>query len=69
MARFRGVTQGDVHIFAFEKPEPLLVEHCNFRDAVLGKSHEIVSLMQGTKTVRIADAVLESSKNLSAVKL
>ena len=69
MARFRGVTQGDVHIFAFEKPEPLLVEHCNFRDAVLGKSHEIVSLDQGATTVRIADAVLESSKILNAVKL
>ena len=69
MARFRGVTQGDVHIFAFEKPEPLLVEHSNFRDAVLGKSHEIVSLDQGANTVRIADAVLESSKTLSAVKL
>ena len=69
MARFRGVTQGDVHIFAFEKPEPLLVEHSNFRDAVLGKSHEIVSLDQGATTVRIADAVLESSKTLNAVKL
>jgi predicted dehydrogenase len=69
MARFRGVTQGDVHIFAFEKPEPLLVEHSNFRDAVLGKSHEIVSLDQGANTVRIADAVLESSKTLIAVKL
>jgi UDP-N-acetylglucosamine 3-dehydrogenase len=69
LARFRGVTQGDVHIFAFEKPEPLMVEHGNFRDAVLGKSHEIVSLDQGATTVRIADAVLESSKTLNAVKL
>ena len=69
MARFRGVTQGDVHIFAFEKPEPLLIEHSNFRDAVLGKSHEIVSLDQGATTVRIADAVLKSSKTLNAVKL
>jgi predicted dehydrogenase len=69
MARFRGVTQGDVHIFAFEKPEPLIVEHSNFKDAVLGKSHEIVSLDQGATTVRIADAVLESSKTLNAVRL
>jgi UDP-N-acetylglucosamine 3-dehydrogenase len=67
MARFRGVTQGDVHIFAFEKPEPLMVEHANFRDAVLGKSCDIVSLDQGVKTVRVADAVLESSKKLRAV--
>ena len=67
MARFRGVTQGDVHVFAFEKPEPLMVEHTSFRDAVLGKSHEIVSLDQGANTVRVADAVLESSKKLRAV--
>lgn len=69
MARFRGVTQGDVHIFAFEKPEPLMLEHINFRDAVLGKSHEIVSLEQGAKTVKIAEAILESAKNLDTVKL
>ena len=69
MARFRGVTQGDVHIFAFEKPEPLMLEHSNFRDAVLGKSHEIVSLEQGAKTVKIAEAILESARNLDTVKL
>jgi predicted dehydrogenase len=69
VARFRGVTQGDVHIFAFEKPEPLVVQHSNFRDAVLGKSHEIVSLDQGATTVRNADAILQSSKTLNAVKL
>ena len=69
MARFRGVTQGDVHIFAFEKPEPLVLEHSNFRDALLGKSHEIVSLEQGSKTVKIAEAILESSNSLNSVKL
>lgn len=69
MARFRGVTQGDVHIFAFEKPEPLMLEHSNFRDAVLGKDHEIVSLEQGARTVKIAEAILESARNLDTVKL
>jgi len=69
MARFRGVTQGDVHILAFEKPEPLMLEHSNFRDAVLGKSHEMVSLEQGAKTVKIAEAILESAKKMDTVKL
>ena len=69
MARFRGVTQGDVHILSFEKPEPLMLEHSNFRDAVLGKKHQIVSLEQGAKTVKIADAILESAKNMDTVKL
>jgi predicted dehydrogenase len=69
LAHFRGVTQGDVHILAFEKPEPLVVEHQNFRDAVIGKPSNIVSLEEGTTTVKIADAIIESYKNKSLVKL
>jgi len=69
MARFRGVTQGDVRIYAFEKPEPLVLEHNNFRDAILGKSHEIVSIEQGAKIVKIAAAILKSSELMEAIKL
>jgi predicted dehydrogenase len=69
LAHFRGVTQGDVHILAFKKPEPLIVEHQNFRDAVLGKPSNIVSLEEGTTTVKIADAIIESYTNKSLVKL
>ncbi len=69
LAHFRGVTQGDVHILAFEKPEPLVVEHQNFRDAVLGKPSNIVSLEEGTTTVKIADAIIESYTNKSLVTL
>jgi UDP-N-acetylglucosamine 3-dehydrogenase len=69
LAHFRGVTQGDVHILAFEKPEPLVVEHQNFRDAVLGKPSNTVSLEEGTTTVKIADAIIESYTNKSLVKL
>ena len=69
LAHFRGVTQGDVHILAFEKPEPLIVEHQNFRDAVLGKPSNIVTLEEGATTVKIADAIIESYTNKSLVKL
>ena len=69
LAHFRGVTQGDVHILAFEKPEPLVVEHQNFRDAVLGKKSNIVALEEGANTVKIADAIIESYTNKSLVKL
>ena len=69
LAHFRGVTQGDVHIFAFEKPEPLVVEHQNFRDAVLGKKSNIVSLEEGTATVQIAEAIIESYTSKCLVKL
>lgn len=69
LAHFRGVTQGDVHILAFEKPEPLVVEHQNFHDAVLGKKSNIVTLEEGATTVKIADAIIESYTNKSLVKL
>ena len=69
LAHFRGVSQGDVHILAFEKPEPLIVEHQNFRNAVLGKPSNIVTLEEGTTTVKIADAIIESYTNKSLVKL
>jgi UDP-N-acetylglucosamine 3-dehydrogenase len=69
LAHFRGVTQGDVHILAFEKPEPLIVEHQNFRDAVLGKKSNIVTLEEGANTVKIADAIIKSYTNKSLVKI
>lgn len=69
LAHFRGVTQGDVHILAFEKPEPLEVEHQNFRDAVLGKKSNVVTLEEGATTVKIADAIIESYTNKILVKL
>jgi UDP-N-acetylglucosamine 3-dehydrogenase len=66
---FKGVAQGNVINYAFAKPEPLLVEHQNFRDAVLGKESEIVSLQDGIETVRVADAVIQSSKEKVSITL
>jgi predicted dehydrogenase len=60
--QFRGVTEGDVIRYAIAKPEPLRVEHENFRDAVLGKEADIVTMEQGLATVRVAEACIESSK-------
>ncbi|MCY1657979.1 Gfo/Idh/MocA family oxidoreductase [Dietzia sp. SL131] len=61
ISRFRGVSEGDVVRYAFPKPEPLRVEHENFRDAILGKQNDIVSFRRGLKTVQVAEAVLESA--------
>ena len=48
--------------YAIAKPEPLRVEHEQFRDAVLGKDADIVTMDQGLATVRVAEAVLESAR-------
>lgn len=69
IAHFKGVSQGDIHIFAFDKPEPLRLEHENFRDAVLGKDASIVTLTEGAKTVSVAAGALESIKSQETIKL
>lgn len=61
IASFRGVAEGDMIRFAFAKPEPLRTEHETFRDAVLGKSMEIVTMRQGLATVAVAEMVLASA--------
>lgn len=69
LAHFKGVILGDVTQFAFNKPEPLMVEHENFRDRLLGKKSDVVTLVEGIETVRIADAVLLSGSSGKSVEL
>jgi UDP-N-acetylglucosamine 3-dehydrogenase len=59
---FRGVSEGDMVRYAIPKREPLLVEHERFRDAVLGKAADIVTLRKGLRTVEVSEAVLESAE-------
>jgi predicted dehydrogenase len=66
---FKGVKQGNVITFAFDKPEPLRIEHENFRDKLLGKDSDIATLQEGIETVRVADAVIQSSKLGQSIKL
>lgn len=62
IAQFRGVSEGDVTRFAYPKTEPLRTEHENFRDAVLGKDSDIVTLEQGMRVVQVCEAMIESAK-------
>lgn len=69
LARFRGVTEGNVIRYAFPKPEPLRVEHEQFRDALLGKDADIVTLAQAAATVAVANAVARSAADGVSVGL
>ncbi len=69
LAQFRGVSEGDSIRYAFGKREPLLVEHENFRDAVLGKGGTVVTFAQGVHTIEVASAVLESSKGHGEIEI
>lgn len=61
VAAFRGVSEGDAVRFAIPKPEPLRVEHEAFRDAVLGRASDVVTMRQGLATVAVAEAAIRSS--------
>lgn len=66
IAKFRGVSEGDMIRYAIAKPEPLRSEHEAFRDAVLGESSDIVTMRQGLATVAVAEAALESARTGSS---
>lgn len=69
VARFRGVSEGDMVRYAIPKPEPLRTEHEQYRDALMGLPADIVTMRDGLNTVRVADALLKSSQDGSSVKL
>jgi predicted dehydrogenase len=69
IANFRGVSEGDVVRYAIAKPEPLRVEHEQFRDAVLGKDADIVTLEHGLTTVAVAEACIESAVTKKTVDI
>lgn len=64
---FRGVSEGNVTRFAIPKPEPLRVQHENFRDAVLGRSDDVITMREGMETVRVAEACLQSARECRTI--
>jgi predicted dehydrogenase len=61
VASFRGVSEGDVTRFTIKRREPLRTEHERFRDAVLGRESEIVTLREGLATLRTAEQLLATA--------
>ena len=69
IARRKGSFEGETINMAFEKKEPLVKEHENFRDALQGKSAMIVSLQDGRRNLEVAEAILKSCKTNQAITL
>ena len=68
--QFRGVSEGDVTRYAFERREPLQMELEAFLDLLERRpGRETVSLDQGVEIVRVAEAVLDSATNRRTVTL
>jgi UDP-N-acetylglucosamine 3-dehydrogenase len=66
---FRGASEGDSIRYAVAKREALRVELENFRDAVLQKPADIVTLRQGIDTLDVANAILVASKEQTGITL
>lgn len=66
---FRGVSEGTVTRFQLEKREPLKNEHEAFRDRILGKPSEAVTLREGRQVLRVCEAALESAKTSRSINL
>lgn len=66
---FRGVSEGTVTRFALDKREPLKSEHEAFRDRILGKPSEAVTLREGLEVLRVCEAAIESARSGSTVQL
>ncbi|MGJ7442405.1 Gfo/Idh/MocA family oxidoreductase [Aquipuribacter sp. MA13-6] len=69
VASFRGVSEGDVVRPAIAKREPLLRENEAFRDAVLGKDSDVVTMEQGLRTVVVAEACITAAREGRVVDL
>lgn len=80
VANFRGVSEGNVTRLAIPKREPLKVEHEAFRDAVLAARGEsatapetsaaqIVTMREGLNTLRVAEAMVDSSREARTIRL
>jgi predicted dehydrogenase len=55
--------------YGIDKPEPLRTEHEHFRDAVLGKSTDIVTMQQGLDTVIVCEAAVQSAASGTTIRL
>ncbi|MFV0407772.1 MAG: Gfo/Idh/MocA family protein [Propioniciclava sp.] len=62
IGQFRGVSEGEMRRFALAKPEPLRVEHEQFREAILGHPADIVTLDQGATVVRVCEAMITAAE-------
>jgi UDP-N-acetylglucosamine 3-dehydrogenase len=69
VSAFRGVAEGASTRFAIPKREPLVLEHEAFRDAVLGRRDDIVTLADGMRTVAVADQVIVSARTGSTAHI
>jgi predicted dehydrogenase len=66
---FRGASEGDLTRYAVVRREALRVELEQFRDAVLGRPADVVTMRQGIAALEVAGAVLDASRAGTTVEV
>jgi UDP-N-acetylglucosamine 3-dehydrogenase len=61
LSHFRGVTQGPIVTYEFQKPEALLTEHLEFIKHLMGEPSATVTLSDAAGTIKVAEAIVSSS--------
>jgi UDP-N-acetylglucosamine 3-dehydrogenase len=69
IAHFKGGKESEVTNYAFEKPEPLLVEHREFMKAIRGETSLTVTIQDSLETIRVAEALFLSDKTGNTIEL
>jgi UDP-N-acetylglucosamine 3-dehydrogenase len=62
LAHFAGSSRGEIINYAFEKEEPLLLEHLEFQKMVRGDVSRIASISDGIENMQVIEAILKSSE-------
>ena len=69
IAHFKGVSQGDVVKYSFNRVEPLLTEHLEFQLFLQELASDTVSLAEGVEILKVADGSLRSQISQQLVNL
>jgi len=69
ISNFRGVSQGNVHEYAFEKTEALKTEHRGMISYIDGDDNNICSLIEGKKILETVDIILKSNSTGNTIHL
>jgi len=66
---FKGVVDGDITYYKLDKKEPLVSEHEEFRNYVVGESDNVATIESGVEVLRVCEAVLKSAKTGNSISL
>jgi UDP-N-acetylglucosamine 3-dehydrogenase len=69
VSHFKGISQGEIVSFSFERREPLQVEHEEFIKALCNENNDTVLPSDAAITVKVAEALLNSANKELTIEI